>query len=145
MRPIRQFHLYVGTLFAPAIIFFALSGVVQVVGLHEARGGAQPAAWIATMARVHKDQTLTAPKHAHDDHDVDHAADKPPKAAAHDKSEAKPAPHYGFKAFVLLMALGMITSAGLGIAIALRNRATRKIALILLAIGTVLPILLLFV
>ena len=30
---IRKIHLYLGTLFASAIIFFAFSGILQIVGL----------------------------------------------------------------------------------------------------------------
>jgi hypothetical protein len=31
----RQLHLYLGTLFAPSIIFFAFTGSLQLFGLHE--------------------------------------------------------------------------------------------------------------
>jgi hypothetical protein len=47
------------------------------------------------------------------------------------------------KTFVGLMGLGLLLSAALGIAIALANRGTRRMSLIMLAAGTVLPLALL--
>ncbi len=31
----RQWHLYLGTLFAPSILFFAFTGALQLLGPHE--------------------------------------------------------------------------------------------------------------
>lgn len=60
----RQWHFYLGTLFAPSIIFFAFSGAMQLFGLHEIRPGRayQPPAWIQKMGSIHKNQTLS-PRH----------------------------------------------------------------------------------
>ncbi|MDB5720270.1 MAG: hypothetical protein JWP15_888, partial [Alphaproteobacteria bacterium] len=49
------------------------------------------------------------------------------------------------KIFVLLMAVGLGLSSLLGATIALTNRATRRSAIVLLAAGTVLPCVLLWV
>jgi len=56
MKQIRQLHLYMGTLFAPAILFFAFTGALQTFGLHEGARGSNstPPAWIAQLAQVHK-------------------------------------------------------------------------------------------
>ena len=47
LKMAREWHLYLGTLFAPSIIFFALSGSLQLFGLHEGHPGEayQPPAW----------------------------------------------------------------------------------------------------
>src|SRR3982750_981452 len=90
MRSLRQLHHYVGVFFAPAILFFALSGAVQTFRLGEAGGwGGPPPGALVWMTSVHKDQSLpharpekAAPKpeaakpakpDADGDHDHDHA------------------------------------------------------------------------
>ena len=55
MKTIRKLHLWIGLLFAPSIIFFALSGALQILGLHEGRD-ASPL--IAKLAQIHKDQSV---------------------------------------------------------------------------------------
>jgi ABC-type nickel/cobalt efflux system permease component RcnA len=157
MRRLRQFHLYLGTLFAPAIIFFAFSGALQTLGLHENRnhGPVEPQAWIVVLASVHKDQRLPRQRAAadndHDHHDDagnqdQHAAPEPDHhhrhhASADDSDDRSPP----LKLFVLALSFGLIASAFLGVVIALRNRATRAVTLVMLAVGTALPVALLFV
>ena len=149
MRRVRQWHNYIGVFFAPAILFFVISGALQVLGLHESRGDAsyKPPAWIVAMASVHKDQTLPRARAEHaasaaDSHEHEHAVpDKPEES--HAKPQPGPSP-WPLKIFVLCLALGLGTSALLGVTIALKNKATRQPSLILLAAGAVLPIVLLF-
>ena len=152
-RKLRQFHHYVGVFFAPAILFFALSGAVQTFRLSEEKGwGGPPPGAFVWMASVHKDQTLPhekagkpAPKPAAkaeavqpaDDHGDEHADD-------HHQASRGPSP-LPLKIFVLLLAVGLIISTSLGITIALTNRAMRRTSILLLAAGTVLPLLLLVV
>jgi hypothetical protein len=61
LKQIRQLHLYLGVFFAPAILFFSLTGAVQLFGLHEGHPGEayQPPKWIAALASIHKDQVLS--------------------------------------------------------------------------------------
>ena len=63
---LRLVHYYAGVFFAPTIIFFAFSGVMQVFKLHEsyrATPGAQ-GDWIAWMSQVHKESALIPPRAA---------------------------------------------------------------------------------
>lgn len=145
MRSVRQYHRYFGIFFTPAIIFFALSGALQTLGLHESHDpAAPPIAWIEWMGSVHKDQRVPAAGES-----KGAAAHK--SAAPHaERREAKPPRESGpspipLKAFVLLLALGLITSSVLGAIVALNSPATRRTSLALLALGTVLPILLLYI
>ena len=144
-KTIRQIHLYLGTFFAPAIIFFALTGAVQTFGLHEdARDGSYHApAWLSILAEIHKDQSLGKP----------HRGPPPglvPGRAAMGASGAVPgAPRklrasQPLKVFVAFMAIGLIVTATLGIYIATKNIRARKITWTLLVLGTALPIALLF-
>ena len=146
-RRLRRLHHYTGLFFAPAILFFAFSGLLQTIGLHENHGaGPPPPVWIRWMASVHKDQRilqatpekakLRPPRpaegggHAHaDDHADDH--------------DAGPSP-IPMKAFVLLLSLGLILSSALGVTIALTNQAMRKPSIMLLVLGAAVPLALLY-
>ena len=159
---IRKIHLYLGNLFAPAIVFFAFTGILQTLGLHEAEDAAssQPPAWIASLASLHKDQHLPQPKarnaptaldamRGEQAHDAGHDA-------GHDKhshgNDAGTAPGVTadeaparlrqtlLKAFVVLMAGGLIVSVILGVFIACSNARTRPSALVMLVIGMLLPL-----
>src|SRR5689334_13374270 len=57
-RRLRQLHLYLGVVFAPVIVFFAFSGALQVLGLHEPVHGTAPPAWISQLSTLHKHQRL---------------------------------------------------------------------------------------
>jgi len=161
MRSLRQLHHYVGVFLAPAILFFAVSGAVQTFRLGEDKGwGGPPPAVLVWMTSVHKDQSLphakpekAAPKPdavkaaAHDDdHDGDHGDDHGDDHDGdhHHEGAHGPSP-LPLKIFVIVLALGLITSTTLGITIALNNRAMRRTSIVLLLAGTVLPLLLLLV
>jgi hypothetical protein len=59
LKFIRNFHLYSGLFFTPAIIFFAFSGALQTFDLHQSREDVYTAPeWIAAIAEVHKNQRL---------------------------------------------------------------------------------------
>ncbi len=138
MRQIRQFHRYLGLFFTPAIVFFAFSGMLQTFDFHEPAGGGAPPKWIAVIAGIHKKQDLPKPR--------------PPRAApARDAAKPRPpapAPRhsaFALKVFVGLMSIGLVLSSLLGSVIALNVRSTRRAAIIMLALGTLLPVLLLLV
>ncbi|MBC7520297.1 MAG: hypothetical protein H7268_04285 [Sandarakinorhabdus sp.] len=145
MRKIRQFHFYTGVFFAPLIILFALSGALQTFRLQEEKGwGGQPPAWIETMASIHKDSKLPRAKAPEAEHDQ--AA--PAVAAGPDAAKpVKPRPpgvnKLPMQIFLTAMSIGLMLSAFLGIAIAINNKTTRRLSIIMLAAGTILPIILL--
>lgn len=58
---LRRLHGYAGLLTAPTLLFFAFTGILQVLGLHEARDGYTPPALVAAMGLLHKDQVLSKP------------------------------------------------------------------------------------
>jgi hypothetical protein len=124
MQRLRRWHLYVGMIFAPAIIFFAFSGGLQTVELQQRQSSP---AWVSTMASVHRWQALARPNRS-------------PRPG-----ENQPPSPIPLKSFVFLLSIGLIATAVLGIVVALANRGTRRVAAIMLAIGIVLPLVLLFV
>lgn len=131
MRVVRQVHLYLGMFFAPAILFFAVSGMLQTFEFHEGRN--HPPGWIAVIAALHKKQDLPRPR-------PPRAEGKAPKRG--ERGEAPPPAHSPFplKVFVGLMSLGLLASTLLGIWIALSLRVSRRLSLVMLAAGTLLPL-----
>lgn len=138
-QSLRRYHLYIGMFLAPAIIFFSLSGALQTFRLQEEKGwGGTPPTWIVWLASVHKDDRLPQAKAEGADEHSKPAAKPAPKAPQKPKPSALP-----FKIFAVLMSVGLILSAVLGIVIALNNRATRRVSTIMLVAGVIVPILLL--
>jgi len=116
MRQIRQLHLYLGTLFAPLIIFFAFSGALQTFGFHEStkNGSYQAPGWIVTLANIHKDQRLT----------------RGPKGGS----------SVLLKWFVVLMAVGLIATTLLGIYMAFKFNRDKRVVCGLIILGIVIPL-----
>lgn len=143
MRKLRQFHLYIGVFFAPAILFFAISGGLQTFRLQQSSGwdGAEPPQWMAAMGSVHIDQRLPA---AEPEKKPEAAKPKPPVDPAKlAERKAKAAKALPMKIFTAAIAIALALATLLGAAIALSMKSTRRISLIMLAAGTVVPILLL--
>ncbi|MBE1161644.1 PepSY domain-containing protein [Dyella acidiphila] len=151
----RQVHLYLGVFIAPALLFFALTGGLQVFSLHETTRGSdyKPPAWLVTLAQLHKKQTTVVPVHKPRPMDADnHAAAAPspapvvaavpaaPSKADMPRADSKhPLP---LKIFSALVALGLFVSTLIGLYMAYRY--TRRPALItgLLLAGIVVPVVL---
>lgn len=140
-RRVRQYHLYLGVLFAPLLLLFSVSGIVQTFRLPD-----RPDAptWMKWIAAVHKDQAPPREKRAKPAgaKGAEGKREGGEKAAA--RAAKRPNP-LALKIFVTLMSLGLIVSILLGLAIALTSRATRRISMILLVVGAVLPCVLLWV
>ncbi len=65
LKSLRKLHLYVGLFIAPALLFFAFTGAVQTLSLHEGAGDSYaPPKWLAELSQVHKNQTLQMHKAA---------------------------------------------------------------------------------
>lgn len=61
MKTVRQLHLYLGCFFAPLLVVFAFTGVLQTYELHEsAKDGSYVAPpWIVAAATLHKHSALS--------------------------------------------------------------------------------------
>ena len=139
IRTLRQFHLYIGVFFTPAILFFAISGGLQTFRLQQSSGwsGASPPQWIAWMASVHTDQAKFVPKPEANKPKPPMDPAKAAERAAHQKAVLP------MKVFTIALALALSLSALLGAVIALNMRATWRISAIMLMAGSILPLLLL--
>jgi hypothetical protein len=143
---VRQVHSYIGMLIAPTVIFMATTGALQVYSLHEAHGDYKPPAILETLGSLHKDQ-VQGQKH-HDDADEAPAPAKagPPTPAAHaEHKHEHRAPSLAtalLKAFFAAVAVGLILSSSLGVWMGLKQPLRRKTYAVLLAVGTVVPLVL---
>jgi hypothetical protein len=118
MNRMRRFHLLLGCFFAPALLFFTLSGAFQTLRLHkDVKNGYQAPAILKVMAKIHKDQKLP------------------------DASSSS----WPLQGFVLLMSAGFILSTGVGLVMAFKYFRPRWVLWALLAAGGILPLVFLMV
>jgi hypothetical protein len=141
LRLVRQLHFWVAVFVAPSLMLFALTGMLQLFKLHEADGTYRPLPVIEKLGQVHIHQTYALrPVRA-----------RPPEAAAPAAAPARPEPEEKaaplgetlVKWTFLLISAGMAVSSVLGVWMALSNTRQRRLTLILLAAGTVLPMIVL--
>ncbi len=154
MMTLRQWHTYIGAFIAPSVIFFALTGAIQLFSLHEAHDGYKPPALIEKLAAVHKDQVFRAKEHraggrAHaapapadsddaDHHDAGHAGAK--AARAPDAAQIRT---WILKWVFVVVAIGLVASTVLGLWMAFTTGKRKGVILVVLLVGAALPVLLL--
>jgi len=120
MMSLRALHLYLSCLFAPILIFFAVTGSWQLFNWHESKKDktyTAPSA-LAALSFVHKDA---------------HIPGTPGR---------QPTP---LRYFMLASAFGLIATAGLGIVMAYRFSKRPVAATVCLLLGIALPALLLWI
>ena len=122
---------------APSVIFFALTGALQIFNLHESHGAYTPPELIEKLSSVHKDQVFEKKHH-------EHQAEAEPK---NDQQPAAPEEEEGptlgtmlLKWFFLFVALALTTSTALGLWIGLTRIQQKPTGWWLLVVGVVLPI-----
>ncbi|WP_421737222.1 hypothetical protein [Caulobacter sp.] len=135
---IRDLHLYFSILAAPSLLFFAITGGIQLFGLHEAHSatGYQPPAIVEKLGELHKNQRyILKPRRS-----------PPPAKAAPVKAAIKPVEEKATPVAVTLLkwvslavVFSLVSSAGLGLWMGLTQGRNRRVALILLVIGVLLP------
>lgn len=137
-KRLRDLHNWLGVFFAPGILFFAISGIFQTLGLHESGPGRQPAVpLIGVLASVHKEGEAALPKR------------RAPRPVLTAKLAGPPPKHDDhktfapFKVYALLLSVSLIGSTVMGIAVALTNRVARRRTCALLVAGCIIPLLLL--
>lgn len=144
LRFIRQLHFWVAVFVAPSLLLFAMTGMLQLFGLHEAEGGYKPLPVVEKLGQVHIHQKFALrPVRARPPQAAAPVAATPAPARAEPEEEGAPLGETLVKWTFLVMAAGMALSSILGIWMALSNTRQRPIALAMLAAGTVLPILVL--
>jgi ABC-type nitrate/sulfonate/bicarbonate transport system permease component len=119
VKKLRQIHLYLGCLFAPILIFFAITGAWQLFSLHRGRkdGSYSPPSAVVKLSDIHIIQHLSS-----------------------DPEAATP-----LRYFILAAAIGLVLTTVLGIVMAVRYGRSRRWALSCLFAGIVIPIVILLI
>jgi len=150
LKRVRQLHLYLGVFLAPALLFFAFTGALQSLNLHETTPGRtyKPAAWIVTLAQLHKKQTTIVPvRKPHAEPPTKADTDKPAQPANPSPKTSAPEPsrptHLPMKIFFALVAIGLASSTLSGIFMAYKYTRGKLVITGLLLAGIVVPLLLL--
>lgn len=141
---VRRIHTYMGLLIAPSVMFFALTGAVQIYGLHESHGAYVAPAVVEKLGMVHKKQLYKARGRKAGPP----AAEAPKSSAAAAKPAAaepavKPATQL-LKALFLLVSIALAATTALGAWMAVAYGREKKLSWILLAVGAMIPLILTF-
>jgi uncharacterized iron-regulated membrane protein len=121
VRFLRRLHLYLGCLFAPILIFFAVTGSWQIFYWHQsdkAPGGYKAPRALAVLSEIHKEAHI------------------PPTQLK------SPTP---LRYFMLAAAVGLAATAIIGVIMAYRFSRQPIVATICLAIGVLTPAALLWI
>ncbi|MBI3406370.1 MAG: hypothetical protein HY046_13025 [Acidobacteria bacterium] len=115
MRTLRDVHLYLGCIFTPLLIFYAVTGTWQCFNFHlSMKDGSYTApALIQEMSRVHMDAKAMIPT-------------------------APRMPGY-FKYYALAMSAGLVTTSILGIILAFQVARRKWLIWACLGVGIVFP------
>lgn len=151
LKSTRLAHHYVGVFFAPTILFFVITGGLQMFGLHEASRGSSyvPPAILIHLSQLHKKGTLYLPQRKAapsaqikaDEPRTDPKSD-PPKAPSPPPTSSAPNP-LPMKMFFAATALALFTSTGTGLFMAWQCARRKTLVFGVLLAGIVCPLLLL--
>jgi uncharacterized iron-regulated membrane protein len=139
---LRTLHTYLGMLIAPTVLFLAFTGLLQIYSLHEAHGGYTPPPLIEKLSSVHKDQVFRLGSHHDTPAPKSAARPSAPKPDGEGKSAEPKGPKAAMrvlKAVFAAVAVGLATSTLIGIWMGLQQPLRRRTCAILLAVGTLVP------
>ncbi len=146
MMAARTWHSYSAAFFAPAILFFSVTGAFQTFNLHKPMPGYHPPAVLQALASMHKNQNL----HVKYVDPVGAKAGKRDKVDKPDKADdgskpAAPGPlnlaaQFVLKIFTTLVSVGLAATTVLGLYMAWQT-SRRTAVLLSFAAGAVLPML----
>lgn len=129
MSLLRTWHAYLGILIAPSVLFFAITGAVQLFSLHEAHGKYHPAPMLEKLSSLHKDQVFALKSHAED-----------PTGAEEAEDDKGPPPATALLKWVFLAVAGALcVSTSIGLWLGLTHVRHRRVGWLLLAFGIALP------
>jgi hypothetical protein len=136
LRLFRKTHLYFGLFISPALLFFAFTGAVQTLSLHEIAGSS----YKTTVMPVRK-----APEggQAHDGGHADHAGAPASAPQPTVTLAGKQRQHLPMKIFFLVVAVGLLTSTATGIYMSYKYERSKLLVTGALVAGVVVPMVLL--
>jgi len=137
-------HAYIGLFIGPSVLFFALTGAVQIFNLHEQHGDYQPPVIVEKLSSIHKDQVFALSDH----HGPPAAAADGEKAAAgtaslpgaKDEDDKPELSTLFLKVFFLLVACCLALSTAFGLWMGLTQTRQKRLAWILVTAGALVPV-----
>ena len=146
LKAIRLTHLYSGVFLAPAILFFAITGGLQMFSFHEASHapGYVPPAILVSLSRLHKKATLSGPPPPPAKPAPRQTPTPPPSLP---KPPAKPgwSEHLPMKIFFAIVAVGLVISTLTGLIMSFKYTRRKIIPSLVLLAGVAVPALLLLI
>ena len=147
---VRQVHTWLSVFIAPSILFFAVTGAVQIYKLHENHGTYAAPLILQELGAVHKEGVFEADKK----HGPPPGAAKAPAAPAQasaaaqaDKAPAappkkRPTPPSitALKAFFLLVSIVLVVTTLVGLWMVAKYSRDKKLCAILFAAGILVPL-----
>ena len=154
LKLIRTMHNYSGVFLAPTILFFAITGGLQMFGLHETSRGSTyaPPALLMHLSQLHKKGTLYLPPKRPQPPAASVRTEGAPEPEKPKAAEAAPAPAaptpappdpLPIKIFFALASLGLVLSTVTGVIIAWKYARSKRVVAGTLLAGIVVPLLLL--
>ena len=151
LKSIRVVHRCLGLFFAPTILFFSITGGLQMFGLHEtARGSSYaPPSFLVHLAQLHKKGTLYFPPRKLGPVSSPKRDEVKPDSSRPEAPKQTPAPpppsSLPIKIFFAATALALVLSTCTGLIMSWKYARRKSTALLTLAAGIVIPILLLLI
>lgn len=121
MKALRRVHLYLGVFFAPLLLFFVLTGWRQTLYPNRLKSAADAESLMQKLQMVHVDQIYP------NSQEVEHPTS--PKL---------------FKTLVVVMSVALVITIAIGVYLAFRSLRPRWPVWASLALGIVVPIILLW-
>lgn len=151
LKSLRLTHRYLGLFFAPTILFFAITGGLQMLGLHETSRGSSylPPSILVHLSQLHKKGTFNLPPRKvapPNSAKSDEAKPDGPKLEAPKPAQAPP-PHNSLpmKIFFAATAFALVVSTCTGLMMSWKFERRKSIVLLILVAGVVVPTILSFV
>lgn len=119
MKLLRRIHLYLGCFFAPLLLFYVATGWYQTVNPDRRKGVSDSTDFVSRLTRVHVEQYY-------------------PTESATGYST------YLFNGLVVFMSVALIATVVLGVVLAFRSLRAKWPVWLALALGVVLPVLVLW-
>ena len=129
---LRSLHAAISAFVAPMLIFYCLSGALQLFDLHEAHGTYEPSPILSAVGSIHKNQVVGSPA-------------KPVNSRPKSKKAPAPIPPatMALRILICVEALALVITTLIGIWIGVTHPKYARRTWIMLVLGTVIPVILL--
>jgi hypothetical protein len=151
LKSVRLIHRYIGLFFAPTILFFAITGGLQMMGLHETARGSPyvPPSILMHLSQLHKKGTLYLPSRKvspPNSAKTDGAKPDGPKPEALKPTQSPQPPNsLPIKIFFAATALALAVSTCTGLIMGWKYARRKSIVLLIVVAGVLIPAILVLV